>query len=145
MKLFEILNKNFIDLEVIEDSELTYEVETKIGDRVINFTGSKWKSKIVGEPAYWSIEFSESSPGKSGHNYTLTKSGKEFEVFAFIKQCFEHMIKKHHPEVIKFTADKSNNEGRAALYEKMLKKFLTGYKMTVNQHDKEVKFTLEKI
>jgi hypothetical protein len=142
MKLFEILSKKITDFEVLNDSTLEYEAQAKIGDRVIRFLGARM-SKEPGQDL-WHVEFSEDLPS-GRHTYELTKSGKEFDVFSFIAQCFEEMIKKRHPQTIRFTADKTSGSDRASLYEKMIKKYLKGYKLKVmDDGSRQVKFTLEK-
>jgi hypothetical protein len=151
MNLYEILDKKF-DFKVLEDSSNVYEVETKIGDRIIQFTAEHWNTPE--NKHRWDVEFSEEVTRMVGkvqtvnRTHKLTRSGKEFEVFAFIKQCMENLIEKHHPDVIKFSADKeSSKENRASLYQKMIKRFAKGYKVsTVKMDDNsQVKFTLEKI
>jgi hypothetical protein len=149
MKLLEILNTKFTDAKVSVDNDEEYEVSAKIGDRVIRFGAEKYPTHTQFElyPDLWEIAFSEEDDGDELNHkkYDLTKSGKEFEVFAFIKQCMEHLIEKRKPGTIKFTADKIGSEGRADVYEKMLKKFLKGYKITkMDDGSRQVKFTLEK-
>ena len=149
MKLLEILNKKFTDLSVNEDSEDWYSVDAKIGDRIINFDAQRIVERISGVEHSWEVDFSEASKpsanGVSKHTYALTKSGNEFEVFAFIKQCMEEFIKKHNPKIIKFTADKEGSVSRASVYERLLKKFLKGYSIKINDDgSRQVKFTLEK-
>jgi hypothetical protein len=149
MKLFEILDKKFTELEVNEDNEDQYSVTSKIGNREINFDAQRWTND---EYNYWEVDFSEvvkmsSDPkARKGHTYALTKSGNEFEVFAFIKQCMEQFIQKHKPNMIKFTADKEGSVNRASVYERLLKKFLKGYSIKINDDgSRQVKFTLEKL
>lgn len=150
MILLEILTKKFTNLEVNEDSALSYDVDAKIGNRKINFTASRWAENEG--PSLWEVEFSEEIPPvvpgvtRTHHTYEITKSGKEFEVFAFVKQCMEHVINKHKPKFIKFTADKAGSISRASIYERLLKKFLKGYSIKVmDDGSRQVKFTLEKL
>ena len=145
MKLFEILTKKFTDLEVNEDNEDQYNVTANVGNRNINFDAQRWTDE---EFSYWEVDFSEEkmTDGKLRNTYALTKAGKEFDVFAFIKQCMEQFIQKHHPNMIKFTADKEGSESRASVYERLLKKFLKGYSiMITDDGSRQVKFTLKKL
>ena len=145
MILQELLNTKFTDIKIIHDNEDEYDVEAKIGERKILFTASNF----VTNDTIWEVDFSEETTGDDEykrHTYALTKSGKEFAVFAFIKQCLEQLITKRRPETIKFTADKIGSENRASVYEKMIKRFAKGYTLKVNDDgSRQVKFTLEKI
>lgn len=155
MILAELLNTKFTDVKVVIDEDDEYEVNAKIGERVIKFGSWKQKSKIVDDVKknIWNVAFSEQSDLIHDEfrttKFDLTGSGYEFQVFSFIKQCMEKMIAKHHPDIIKFTTEKvKGEEKRAAVYEKMLKKFLKGYSFTKKEimlyGDPITMFTLEK-
>jgi hypothetical protein len=149
MILKELLDTKFTNFKVIHDNEDEYDVEAKIGKRRIQFTAARFK--MLGTSDFvWTVDFSEKGGGDDGeydrHTFALTGSGKEFAVFAFIKQCLEQLIEKHTPRMIKFTADKVGAENRATVYEKMLKRFLKGYSIRImDDGSRQVKFTLEKI
>lgn len=142
MILQELLDTKISDFSVMTDNDHEYDVEAKIGDRIISFGASKSGEK-------WSVAFLEKKNfALNFQTFDITGSGKEFEVFSFVKQCIERLIAKHHPEVIKFSADKSN-KSRAGVYEKLLKRFLKGYtfaKKEIKIHGSPAtEFTLEKI
>jgi len=66
----------------------------------------------------------------------------------------EHLISKHHPGAIRFTADKVKGTiKRAEVYERLLKRFLKGYTISKQEvgirharvsGDSTIEFTLEK-
>jgi hypothetical protein len=142
MILQEILNKKITDFEVDEDIDYL-DVTAKIGNREIRFYADSPKMKIDNKQIV-EIEFSEQRPGAKS-TYELTRSGNEFQVFAFIKQAIEMMLKKWNPDVIKFTADKADQSNRSGVYEKLVKKYLKGYELTKNDDgSRQVKFWLEK-
>ena len=143
MILLELFNTK-IKAEVEQDDGEGYQVTANIGDRDISFY-SEIYSRDDKTVCY--IEFMEVN--KQGKNtYTLTKSGKEFEVFAFVKQCMEHIIKKHKPDFITFSS-KSEEASRISLYKKMIR-LAKGYKLStkpINRDNKhsEIVFSLEKV
>lgn len=145
MKLLEILDKKITNFEVHDEEDShggnVLQIAAKIGDRKIQFHG---ESVLHDKKTHWEINFSEEKADKK-HTYELTGSGNEFAVFAFIKQCMEILINKHHPDTIYFTADKADGESRAKLYEKLLRKNLKGYNLRVNDDgSRQIKFILEK-
>lgn len=146
MKLFELLSTKFTDFKVLVDNTYTYEVIAKIGTREIQF--SAWNSTFSQDHYAndWEIEFIEKKDNNK-HTYELTKSGNEFVVFSFIKQCLEYFIKKHKPNFIRFNVIKTDEiNNRSDLYQKLIIKNLTGYKLNVNNDGtKQIKFTLERI
>lgn len=145
MRLLEILDKKITNFEVHDEEDShggnVLQITAKIGDRKIQFYGD---SNIDDKKSYWDIGFTEEKSDKR-HTYELTGSGNEFAVFAFIKQCMEILIDKHHPDIIHFTADKTSGSNRAKLYEKLLRKNLKGYNLRVSDDgSRQVKFILEK-
>lgn len=141
MILQELLDTRFTDFKVNEDNASEYDAEAKIGDRTISFLATKENDLVdddLKRRTMWLVEFSEQKEGpakfasqgtRTYHTYKLTGSGKEFAVFAFVKQCMEKLIEKHHPEIIKFTAEKEDGGNRAEVYEKMIKRFAKGYEL----------------
>lgn len=146
MKLLEILDskiKNFTaHYEDDNPDAITMDVYAKIGNRKINFYG---ESSLKKDKSFWEVHFAEEDlDDPSTRTHKLTKSGNEFEVFSFIKQCMEIMIDKYDPDIIYFTAEKEEGSNRAKLYEKLLRKNLVGYDIHIVTAAGKVKFVLEK-
>jgi hypothetical protein len=141
------------DLKVVADDKYEYNVTAKIGNRTIRFHGSE----AAGNPdgTEWHIEFYQEESRNAGSFKgfprsidKLTKSGKEFEVFSFVKQCVEHILKKHDPTFLTFSASKEEGEeGREKLYERLFRKYLPNYELTkrkLESPNKAIWFTLKK-
>jgi hypothetical protein len=140
MILFEILNKK-IDYKVIDDDAYVYIASAVIKGRTIEFEGHRTLDH--GFNSVWVINFREISGDRC--TYNLTKNGGEFEVFAFIKQMIEELIRKRKPNFIRFTSDKGDKI-RSSLYKKLIMKYAKGYELKVAADDRNQvdKFTLEK-
>jgi len=144
MNLQELLNTSkFTDFKVTADSPQEYGASAKIGDRTINFGAAKERVPFE-EEYFWEIDFTEENADKH-QSHEKTGSGREFEVFAFIKKCLENLIKKHDPYMLKFSAVKRDaGDARAKLYERMIKNYLTGYKLDKIEGDSGALFVLTK-
>lgn len=119
-----------IDVDV-EDPEI-FNASAKINGRAIDFMAHKNQNGI------WTIEFIE-----NGEHFAMTGSGKEFQVFAMIRKCFETFTKKYSPKKIKFVANKSEKH-RADVYQNIVKRFIKGYKINCEDCDDIKIFHLEK-
>lgn len=126
MKLTEILNKK-VDYTVIKATNDTFKTRATIGDREITFTAN---STDDGGDDDWEISFSEMQPGRLT-TFDRTGSGNELEVFSMVKDSIIEFISRQQPQVMVFTADKSEgNEknNRANLYARLIAKFkVPGY------------------
>jgi hypothetical protein len=101
-----------------------FEIEKKIGDRVIRFVAHQ--DRIT-----WEVLFSELTDdvwadGEQKVKTDLTGSGNEVEVFQFVLNCFRSLIKEHNPKRMEFSAKKSE-ESRVKLYRRMVKRFADAY------------------
>jgi len=111
MKLNELLNTD-AKIRVVADTDKTFGTSVEVGGREIDFTAN------YSDIGRWEVEFSE-----DGHRYSMTKSGKEFEVMAAVKKSFEMLIKKHPDDEFVFAADKTE-KSRITAYERLLKRFV---------------------
>lgn len=129
-----------VSYDVIKNTSSSFKATAMIGGKMIQFNASD-----EGEMG-WDVDFAAKGFGKS--TYGLTGDGVELQVFSFVKAAFEEFIRGHHPQTVVFTADKDGErENRAALYQRMLKRFADslGYTFEVQrQRDGSTRFTLTK-
>jgi hypothetical protein len=108
-----------VEYDVISHSPSLYKVRSLINGReiLVYFTLSNQS------PDHWIFEFAESNVKSSSKSSTikLTGSGGELKVFSLVKTVLLEFIELYYPEVIEFTADKSEGN-RARLYARMLQK-----------------------
>lgn len=125
MLISEIL-KDKVDYKVIEDDDDEFQVEAEINGREIVFAAFHYDK----DEQKWEVTFGERDKHENGmFRWDKTGSGGELKVFAMVKTALENLIKKRKPNRIDFSADKhAEGEGRANLYDRMLKKFkIPGY------------------
>lgn len=133
--------------ELIEN-EPTHKVwRATIGSRDIIFIAER------NHKGYWHIEFGEVETNNKSVDrlldirYELTNRGNELKVFSMIRQCIMKLIELANPQVILFSADKSD-KNRASAYERLVKRLnLADYHLTVDKdsHLISVAFRLEKV
>lgn len=95
---------------------------------------------------YWDVEFS------IGREFDVTGGGDAFAIFSTILDCLKTFIKKKKPEILKFSAYKSDDstdidsDSRVSLYSSMLRKFATklGYDFKEVSELRYKKFILTK-
>lgn len=136
-----ILNELFnskIKPEVRSENEYEYKISTEIAGRHIYFDAIQILSN-----GWWDVEFYELKHDEK--LYHSTQNGGEFQVFSFVVNALKHVIEKHKPEVIIFSADKKKSN-RSAIYQKIAKK-IPGYKVVVKpmSHGKTDLIQLERI
>ena len=83
------------------------------------------------EDGPWFISFSENweDEGKELSTYDKTGRGREFSIFASLKEVIFAFLKAKNPAVIKYEADKVDHS-RASVYKRLFIKHLPGYKLT---------------
>lgn len=135
MKLTELLDTKVQGKAHPGNDQDTYSMNAKIGKRYIHFYASKYGDE-------WTVQFQESdNDGDFGGIYKVTNSGDELKVFAFVKDCILHLIKKYDPVVIDFSAEKDYDDKekntRGDLYARLLKRFtVPGYTVSRNTDSK---------
>ena len=135
MNLYEIFDSK-VKSDVTAQGASFYKVTAKIGSRDIIITFGKIDS---GEDI-WNFEFMEYN-GKV-KTTSQTGSGHELQVFSLVKDILKDFISIYHPNIIRFSADKSEGN-RAKLYERMLKKLnLPKYKVEIEDHASDKIFQL---
>jgi hypothetical protein len=141
MKLNEILSKK-IDYEIIDDDEWSFRTKATVGDRVIIVECLRKDNLDDNE---WSVAFAEMDDEDNG-TFTATGKGKEFEVFALVKDVLTEFVKKQKPDRIEFTASKENDkDNRGDLYERFLKRFkIPGYSYERMKGELRDRFYIEK-
>lgn len=96
----------------------------------------------------WFIAFSENweDEGEKLSTYEKTGRGKQFEIFATLKEVVAAFLKDKKPEVMKYEADK-DSRSRAAVYKRLFTKHLPGYKLTKDEKEYRYHeaFTLTKV
>ena len=141
MKLNEILNKK-VDYEVVKATSTLFQTRAEINGRTINFGAVAGYGDMDDT---WEIQFAEKVEGGKP-TYKKTGSGKELEVFSFIKDSITEFVSRYHPEKMDFTADKEgHDDNRADTYERLLKRFkIPGYEFERENHDGASVFSITK-
>ena len=113
MKLTEILDSQPHYL-VTKANPLHFCATGEIGkNRWITFVGER------DEPGVWYVEFYEENLKTGLPTALMTGSGRELEVFSFVKRALGEIVKRYEPVIIRFTAA----ESRVPLYKKLITKF----------------------
>lgn len=119
-ELHEALNSK-VDYTVTADTAELFKTEAIIGSRRIVFEASQDDP----EDDMWDVSFSETTKSGSNMKFDATGSGNELDVFSMIRSSMEDFISRRNPLRIRFSASKFDGEGRANLYDRMVKRFAT--------------------
>lgn len=128
MQLQELLNTK-IDYKIIADTHVEFSAKAAVGDReiIVEIIRDEYADDDT-----WQLAFKESKDHGEFRTstYSATGSGKEFEVFAFVKDVVFDFIKKKNPYLIIFTAEKEQGDStRADLYDRLAKRLVvSGYR-----------------
>jgi hypothetical protein len=105
--------------EIIKATADGSTIRSTIGNRVIvymsHITTDMEDNRIA------TIEFYEKDLAGTKSTYDKTGSGSAMQVFAFIKECVEDTIIDYKPDMIDFSAVKSE-ANRSGLYKKLMSK-----------------------
>lgn len=126
MRLDEILNKA-LPFNIDDNSEGVFAASFKAGKREIKFFAQNEGAQDGYDEGVWDIVFGEKiidDAGLEKLSYEKTGGGKEFAVFATLKAILEKFIKACNPEIIEFSAEKTDGANRANAYARMFKKNL---------------------
>jgi len=120
----EVFDKK-ITKRVIQNSANHYVAVADIGEGKIVFDAEEPGEDDGDEPGTWDIVFKQNAPNVDATNeFGMTGNGNEFEVMGFIKDCIAEFIRDYQPQVIRFSADKlEQDDSRSSVYSKMLKRY----------------------
>jgi hypothetical protein len=127
MKLIELLDKA-VDFKITEKTDSYFQAEFVSNNRTIVFDAGQIRNDDDELAGIWEIAFIERDKHGIG-NWSVTKGGKEFEVFATIKNIIEKFLTLYDVKELKFTSEKSE-DNRAKLYQRLFTRSLpTGWKL----------------
>lgn len=133
MKLTEILDRG-VQFEVEHNTKDLYVARFAIGKRQILFYANSDGDENEWNIVFGEVKYPDDESRSADLNYGKTGSGKEFKVFATLKNILEKFIRTKHPKAIKFSAEKTDGANRSRIYAKMFQRNLpSGWKL--EKHD----------
>jgi len=134
MILIELFDKAGSSIVKQDDGRL-YRVQMNLNEKDFEFVAEK-----ITQSGSWKCDFGIVKPNGT-LSFSLTNDHNAIKILAFVRECMIQLIKKHHPMKIFIVAFGS----RASTYEKMLKKYLHGYELSIRAGEALTKFTLTRI
>lgn len=133
MKLTEILDRG-VQFEVEHNTKDLYVARFTIGKRQILFYANSDGDENEWNIVFGEVKYPDDESRSADLDYGKTGSGKEFKVFATLKNILEKFIRTKHPKAIKFSAEKTDGANRSRIYAKMFQRNLpSGWKL--EKHD----------